>query len=174
MRCQDIVLSGVARWAALKVTASKTDIAGRGVRLLWYCTSHCEDYEFQDVDADKWFTCPYHLLVYVCREQHGLDVDKLEVMEKVVVPGGELPFFKTRDECRVTTTMVARFLTSLEKLAPISDPHQEELKDATFGGHSMRRSGAQYLLLAGMHRRCYGGWRVGNPGCSRSTLDKRL
>ena len=28
MRCQDIVLSGLARWAALKVTASTTGIAG--------------------------------------------------------------------------------------------------------------------------------------------------
>ena len=28
MRCQDIVLSGVARWAALTITASKTDLQG--------------------------------------------------------------------------------------------------------------------------------------------------
>lgn len=148
IRCNDISFCGPSRWAAMRLSSSKVDPAGRGCKIRWFCTCHC-DLEFATEFATAWLCCPFHVIACIVILCHNISVDEFARSTSRTCPGDEKPFFVTSLGTAVSRVMIQNFLRALDAIVQLGDPLVQlgEHENEVFSGHSLRRSGMQHFVL---------------------------
>jgi len=158
IRCNDVTLDVVARRAIMRVSTSKSDPEARGARIRWQCT--CGLGRFGDLNvhnAQNWMTCVFHLTLFLAVSLHEFD-ERVDTPRRV---GAEDLFFKTSTGTAFSPVSIARWLTALNEIMRLGDV-DDNPEGTTFGGHSLRRAGAQHWCRRGMVReilKALGRWR---------------
>ena len=93
--CEDVLINTMQ--VCIRVSASKTDARGRGMRFRWRCICtglSCRGSR-SSATATTWMLCVYCLFVDMATKIHGF-----VVMREFGKVGGPSPFFATRDGSR--------------------------------------------------------------------------
>ena len=136
LNCIDVALSG--EHVAVRVSSSKTDVRARGVWFRWKCICHTSHGRARALST-IWLLCTLCLFTDIAVRCHDfVPSGKLRPV------GGDTPFFRLRNQCRVTSQDLTRFLRNLDQVSNISLDDELGLMDpSSFSGHSLRRSGTQ-------------------------------
>lgn len=147
LRCQDIFIDAASRTVAVNLPACKTDIEAKGVKFRWRCLCGSKPHDApQRRMAAVWFRCPFCVIYDAAKISHGY----VDTAVPTQVPGGTQKIVKIREDGMLTTVAVATWLKRLHAtLADVIDANDSDIS-ATFGGHSLRRSGAQHWFCAGL------------------------
>ena len=147
LRCQDIFIDAASRTVAVHLPSCKTDIEAKGVKFRWRCLRGSKSRDApQRRMAAVWFRCPFCVIYDAARISHGY----ADTAVPSQVPGGTQKFVKIRDDGVLSTVAMATWLKRLHAtLADGIDANDSDLS-ATFGGHSLRRSGAQHWFWVGL------------------------
>ena len=134
-RAKDISIDVPQRYVRIMITHSKTDVHARGCRQGWFCMRGCALSCLQG-EASRWLLCPFHLCLHIAVVAHNFPL-ALPGLRPV---GGTEHFVTKTNGMPVQPADVAKALTLLESRADIS-AEAEEASDASWGGHSLRRTG---------------------------------
>ena len=147
LRCQDIFIDAASRTVAVNLPSCKTDIEAKGVKFRWRCLCGSKPRDApQRRMAAVWFRCPFCVIYDAANISHGY----VDTVTPAQVPGGTQKFIKIRDDGNLTTVAVATWLKRMH--AALADGIDAADADITssYGGHSLRRSGAQHWYMTGL------------------------
>lgn len=146
-RRADVTLDVAKQEVSFFVSMSKTDAEARGAKLKWSCIcGHGRIEECTIATAQKWMRCPYHLALDMAVRLHGFDAGDKTCRR---VGSADRHFFMGGD--KVTPQMVGRMLKNLDAMHRLSEP-EDNPPTANWGGHTLRRSGAQEWFRLHMPR----------------------
>jgi len=140
----DVVMCN--KQVAIRISASKTDPMGRGIRFRWSCTCGGVFYPRRS-HSESWMLCVYHNCRYIAEQAHGF---KTSDKPKTVGTSSQ-NFFTTKNGKKLNATAIGKFLKAMSAVfdLEVEDDFDAET-NASFSGHSLRRTGAQHWFRAGL------------------------
>ena len=143
MLMEDVSFNGADTSVSVRLSSSKTDSQGRGLKFRWRCI--CGETAASSDNLQQ-LMCPYHALL-----QAAIILHDFEICDWAVTVGGASPFFRTDSGRKITPRVIGQFLQRLHLAARegIAGEDVDE-ENQKFGGHSVRRSGAQHWVRCGL------------------------
>ena len=148
--CRDVGLDVQCRSVRISLSASKTDMSGRGFKFRWRCT--CGHVLRPNAGTShQWLLCIFHCFLDVAIQQHGFSIVGCASGTRLVAET-ETAFFGTRSSSPITTALISAFLERLDSQHSLKCLSCLEDDVGVWSGHSCRRSGAQYWTRTGLDK----------------------
>lgn len=144
LNAEDVNVDVINKRATVRVSSSKTDPTGKGMKMGWCCMCSVLCWATPQSQAHVWLKCPYHCILAYAQRVHNFTSGR-----EAKPVGGKTPFFMKKNGTRIVAADVAHYLKKLSEVHDIMS--EDDVRPSHgYGGHSMRRTGVQFWYKMGM------------------------